>query len=99
MVKKTAPASTPEDAVALVVLDGSWTVQRSTELKGRIVDALSRSRRVTVDLGRVEELDLSCLQVFLAAKASAGECGTALTFSPERSRAVAMVLEKTGLDL
>ena len=64
----------------IVNLHGSLTVDRANALKDEIGEALKGSENVLVSLSLVEDLDLACLQVFYAAKASAVAAGKELHF-------------------
>jgi anti-anti-sigma regulatory factor len=58
-----------------VVLTGSFAIDRASELASRLLEALSHSPLVDLDLSAVFELDLSALQVLYAAAKSARSNG------------------------
>jgi anti-anti-sigma regulatory factor len=64
----------------IVNLHGSLTIDRASALKAEIGEALGLSDNVLLSLSLVEDLDLACLQVFYAAKASAVAAGKELHF-------------------
>jgi len=78
------------DSTPLVLnLDSSLTIDHASELKREISSALSNSALVHLNFSGVEELDLACLQVLFAARATAraGDKGLVFTGLPsERVR-------------
>jgi anti-anti-sigma regulatory factor len=63
-----------------VNLQGSLGIDRAVEIKERLSRALASAARVTIDISSAEDIDLSCLQAFYAARAEAKACGKELRF-------------------
>lgn len=61
-------------------LSGSLLIDRAASLKKELVAALDDSSHVLVSLSLVEDLDLSCLQVFYAARRTAIASGKEFHF-------------------
>jgi anti-anti-sigma regulatory factor len=80
----------------VVNLSGSLSVERAAGLKSEIWEALSESDNVLLSLSLVEDLDLACIQVFYAAKASAASLGKELHFLGSVPSRVAKKLAATG---
>lgn len=55
------------DAGALIRLDGSVTVTAATELRRLLVEGLACSSSLQMDLERVDEIDITTLQLLWAA--------------------------------
>ncbi len=51
-------------------LDGKWTIERASELKNLLLEALKGHDRVLLALDGLEEIDLSCLQLLCSAHRS-----------------------------
>lgn len=64
----------------IVNLQGNLSIDRAAGLKAEIAQALAGGEGVLLSISLVEELDLACLQVLYAAKASAKEAGKTLHF-------------------
>ena len=59
-------------------LEGELTIKRATEIRELLLESLSRSQRVEVELGEVTDVDLSYLQLMCSAHRSASESGKSL---------------------
>ncbi len=80
----------------IINLHGPLTIDRSSELKAEISDALGSCDNVLISISLVEELDLACLQVFYAAKAEALAAGKELHFLGSVPSRVAKRLAASG---
>jgi anti-anti-sigma regulatory factor len=77
-------------------LDASLTVERATPLRDEIVAALAGGDSVEIAFSSVEEIDLSCLQVLIAALLSAKKTGKELHFTGTLSQHVSERLKHCG---
>ncbi len=64
-----------------LTLDGELTVSRAEEFRMQLIKAIIDADRVFVDFGRVEDVDLSCLQLLCSAHRSAGRMKRSLAVS------------------
>lgn len=64
----------------ILYLSGSLGVDRVSALKDELASALEGEGRVLLNFSSVEDIDLSCIQVLYAARASAKALGRELHF-------------------
>ncbi len=80
----------------IVNLSGALIIDRASALKDELVAAFAESSQVLVSLSLVEDLDLSCLQVFYAARRSAASTGMDFHFIGTVPPRIAKRLATTG---
>lgn len=56
-----------DGALATVVVVGSVTIENSVDLRQALVDVLGRAARIALDIGRMEEVDITAAQVICSA--------------------------------
>lgn len=78
-----------------LLISGPMTIEDAAHVKTSLVEALASSLLIEVDLGAVEAIDLSCLQVLCSAHRAAVQAGKKLVL---RSKADALItcLEDAG---
>ncbi len=64
----------------MLALKGALRVESAAEIKEILTGALSRGR-IVLDLGEVQEIDISCLQLFCAACRSAARSGKSMSIA------------------
>lgn len=79
-----------------VNLQGSLSIDRAAEIKERLSRALASSARVAIDISSAEDIDLSCLQAFYAARAEAKAVGKELHFEGTIPQKVSKRLSACG---
>jgi len=84
------------DAVRVVSMNGSYTIDRAAELAKELGDAFAVSRNVVVDMGGLTDLDLAALQLLYAARRSAVARGSDFNLSGVVSQGVSRRLEAAG---
>jgi ABC-type transporter Mla MlaB component len=62
-------------------LDGDLTVRSAARIQGQLVDLLDRHRAIELDCAGATDIDLSFVQLVLAARKSADAIGASLTLS------------------
>lgn len=85
------------DALKVMNLDGVMGIQESTALSARLLDYLDTGNNVILNMAQVASLDLSCLQVILAAKRHAKKRGLSLQLANQLSPEVLFSLYTCGL--
>lgn len=68
-------------AGATLALHGNLVIQHAQELKTALLAALAKSNHLLVDLSRVENADVSALQLLCAAQREAAHLGGALALT------------------
>lgn len=82
--------------VQRIVIDGEFTIFTASEIRNRMLDALSEGDQVEVDLSGVNEIDTAGVQIILAAQLNASNRRKQLSFVG-RSQAVIDVMAIYGL--
>ncbi len=70
----------PTGSEGTVTLEGNLTVDRAEEMRMLFIKALIDADRVTVRIGKVTDVDLSCLQLLCSAHRSAARMNRHLVF-------------------
>ena len=79
-----------QETQSLVRLEGECTLTSAAEIREGLLQALTPGRDLRVDLERVEDFDLTLLQLLWAAGREAEQRGVKMAvLAPERIRAVA----------
>jgi ABC-type transporter Mla MlaB component len=79
-----------------LALSGVLTVRRAEELLGLLRTAVAEHERLRVDCGAAEEVDLTFLQLLIAARTSARARGRQVTLSAPPAGALAEALGRAG---
>ena len=77
-------------------LEGSWTIERATELKHLLVEALKSDKPVIIELDGLEGLDLACLQLLCAAHRASLRLGKRLELQQEKPDILKRVMREAG---
>ena len=82
-----------------VVLDftGPQTVREAEQVAGRLREALSGGGEVLLDCGRIEEVDLTFIQLVIAARKSAERDGKTLTLQSPAQGPLLKALDLAGI--
>lgn len=64
-----------------VVFRGELTINQLPEIVTDIMDALKKWHEVTVDISKVEKVDLAVIQMFIAVEKECNRNGMGLTFN------------------
>jgi anti-anti-sigma regulatory factor len=80
-----------------IACDGTLTIARAEELRETLLSALDQGCDVLVDCSGAAEVDLSFLQLLLAARSSAARRGVALKVSASGNQPLLASLRASGL--
>jgi anti-anti-sigma regulatory factor len=80
-------------------LDGQIDIASSAELKKALLDALSAGKKLGVSLQRVTDLDVTAVQLLLAARREARSAGIGFAFDKRETQEVTAALADVGLDV
>jgi anti-anti-sigma regulatory factor len=85
------------DASVVLNPSGALIIDRASAFKSEMAAALAKSRKITVDLSLVEELDLACLQILYAARRATAASGGELHLTGTVSSRIARRLSAVGI--
>jgi anti-anti-sigma regulatory factor len=88
--------STPEDPEKLFVMSGAYSLRNAAELRERLLNALDLNTPLMIDAGAAESVDLSTVQVLLAAQASAAGKGKELAILASAESPIVRLMADTG---
>lgn len=77
---------------------GRLSIEEVTPLRDALLIALNQHTEITIDVSKVEEIDLSCVQLLCAACGSASMRGSRLSLCGAKNPALAQCLLKNGLN-
>jgi hypothetical protein len=80
----------------VVELPESLTVRSIADFATRLAEIMDSDAAVELDAGRLGEVDLSFVQLMLAARAHAAQRGGALRLASPAGPAIAALLERAG---
>jgi len=80
----------------VVTLDGDVTLQQAEELRRILIKALVDADEVSLDMDKVEKVDLSCLQLLCSAHRSATRFTKKLAFSGRPPQVLREAVETAG---
>ncbi len=80
----------------VITLEGDLTLSHAEELKGIFIKALADADEVSIDFLNVQEVDLSCLQLFCSLHRSAVRLKKRVVFSGSPPPALKKVSEAAG---
>jgi anti-anti-sigma factor len=87
---------TQSGKTVVVALDGDVTLQQAEEFRRVLIRALTDADEVSLDMEKVENVDLSCLQLLCSAHRSAVRVTKKLAFSGSPPRALINAVETAG---
>lgn len=79
-------------------LEGDLTIERAGTLKDGLVQALEKAKQVILEIEKVREMDVACLQVLCSAHRTYIKSGQSLSFSGPLSEEFIKSMEKAGFD-
>ncbi|MBR0830216.1 STAS domain-containing protein [Bradyrhizobium manausense] len=79
-----------------VRLQGSLTLRDAKQVQGLLLDAISASREVEIDVSDVSSIDVSIIQLIVSARKSAEQRGRKLALATESNGAFRATLAKAG---
>ncbi len=79
-----------------ITLTGNWTIERAPELKELLMGAAQMAEDVVIDVHRMEEVDLSCLQLLCAAHRTFAKRGGRLVLHENRSEIFEKAVRDAG---
>jgi anti-anti-sigma regulatory factor len=85
-----------EQAAASVVLEGMLTIRTAEDIHTKLIDALARNTAVVIDCSAAESIDLSFIQLLLAARRSAETAGHTFALAAPASGVLAAALTQGG---
>lgn len=85
-----------ESETASVLLDGALTVRNIANVRGILLAALTDHQAVRVDCRAADAVDLSCIQLLLAAHRSASQAGKELVLAAPADGLLRATLEQGG---
>ena len=88
-------ADTKPDAIRLA-LDGSLTVRGIAAVRETVLEALAKHAAVEVDCSAADAIDLSLIQLLLAARRSAQAAGKSLSLATPADGKLRRALEQGG---
>lgn len=80
----------------VVKLEGSWTIERASELKGVLLEALNSGESIVVDLEGLKDLDLSFMQLFCSAHRTSLRDGKRIVLCERKSQSLKQMVRKAG---
>ncbi len=75
---------------------GSVTIDQANDLKVALLDALSSSDSVMVDLSKADSIDLACMQLLCSAHHTAGTMGKSFSIDANRPDGVVRSVSAAG---
>ena len=64
----------------VLMIEGSIDIQNAEELKSNFIKAFETVDKVCVDIGRIEDIDIPCLELFCSAHLTAVKLKKAISF-------------------
>jgi ABC-type transporter Mla MlaB component len=80
-----------------VVLDGALTLRTIETVRSKLLDMMERHQTLEIDCSAATEIDLSFIQVLLAARTSALSLGKTVALAHPASGVLRDVLQRGGL--
>ena len=93
----------PEDATpsaaegGRIAFSGELTIRNAEQMHTRLLDAVHRCPAVTVDCAAATDIDISFIQLVLAARKSAEAAGKVLSIAPASADRLAVAMRRAGL--
>ncbi len=79
-----------------LVLAGDLTIQHVADMRAVLLEALQKVQQLIVDMSKVTDIDVSCLQLLCSAHRTYIKSGKAIAFKDTRPAAVNRVMEAAG---
>jgi len=95
-LERVSPVSHATSPVCRFELDGVQTVRTIQATHERLVAAMAAHQAIEIDCNAVAELDLSLIQLVLAAKRSADKADKSLTLAAPASGKLRAALDRAG---
>jgi len=86
-------------ARSTIALEGGIDIGLSAELKKALVEALAAGKKVSVNLGKVTDLDVTAVQLLWAAKREARVAGVDFVLDGQEPAEIRDALLGVGLDM
>ncbi len=83
-------------ASASLRLEGSWTIERTHELKHALIEALRNGNHIIVGLEDLSKADLSCLELLCSAHKKSLKKGKSLVLGEKKSESFRRVVREKG---
>jgi anti-anti-sigma regulatory factor len=80
-----------------VALSGTLTLRNIEDVRGWLLDAIQTHQAITIDCAAVTEVDLSFLQLIIAARKSAASAGKSFSLAQPAAGAFLDTLGRAGL--
>jgi len=74
------------DALKVINLDGAVSIREAGSIKERIAELLRQKMNIIINFANIEAVDLSCLQIIIAAKKTAARLGLTIQISNQVSK-------------
>jgi len=82
----------------LLIADGSLTVQQAAEFKDKLKKALNEVDRLEINLVKVTEVDLTCLQLLCSAHKTCMKSHKTLNISHQQTEALQKAVKDAGYE-
>lgn len=82
--------------VRTLVLEGDLTIQRAAEIKKAFDGSFDGVKKLVLNLEKVDEIDLSCLQIFCSAHRTSAKMEKELVIDGECPEVLKKVIESAG---
>lgn len=86
----------PSKETSVVALTGELTIMQAAELKKRLTEALNSAQSVQVHIGKVINVDLTCMQLLCSAHRTAFVRGKQLSIVGPVSPIFRKMIDQTG---
>ncbi len=83
---------------SVLKLKGSWTIERTDELKHALLEALNGSEGIVIELEGLTDLDLSSIQLLCSAHRTSLRLGKRLALHEQKSEALKRIVRDAGFD-
>ena len=80
-----------------VAMPAALTIREAERIQSQLLQAVREQEKIVVDCGAATDIDLSFVQLILAARKSAAALGKTLTVIPPASGALQDILWRTGI--
>ncbi|GAH69845.1 unnamed protein product [marine sediment metagenome] len=87
------PGKKKDGGKATLILNGDLSYKNSDSIKKEIISVVEQYNNIELQLENVEELDITCIQIFYSLKNTFSKAGKKITFKtslPENLKAIIM---------
>ncbi|HNS14720.1 MAG TPA: STAS domain-containing protein [Syntrophorhabdaceae bacterium] len=81
-----------------ITFRGDLTIQSAGQVRRVLREALDSCQTIKISLKDIESIDLSCIQIFCAARKTAFKADKRLTLDAALPEAAALAIEQAGFD-